>query len=49
MIKWEFATQQDKPVVVEGTSDFVCINFAAATLPTGCTLDIEIETEEDNS
>ncbi len=48
-VLWEFAQQQDKPILVQGTSDFLCINFAAAALPTGCTIDIELELEEDTS
>ncbi len=48
-VLWEFAHQQDKPILVQGTSDFLCINFAGATLPTGCTIDIEITSEEDLS
>jgi hypothetical protein len=43
---WAFADQQDKPILVEGTSDFLCVNFNGAALPTGCTIDLEVETEE---
>jgi hypothetical protein len=46
---WEFATRQDKAIILRGTSDFLCINFAGVTVPSGGVLDFEIEIEEDNS
>lgn len=46
---WEFATRQDKALILRGTSDFLFINFNGAALPAGGTVDYEIEIEEDAS
>lgn len=47
---WEFATRQDKALILRGLSDFVFLNLSAAALP-GATpvVDYEIEIEEDLS
>lgn len=46
---FDFSTNQDKALVLRGTTDILAINGNGGTLPTGATLDIEIEFEEDNS
>ena len=46
---WDFATRQDKAVILRGTSDFLCINLNGGALPLGAVIDFEIQTEEDNS
>ena len=46
---WDFATRQDKAIILRGVTDFLCINCGGATLPSGAALDFECETEEDNS
>jgi hypothetical protein len=46
---WDFATRQDKAVILRGTSDFLCINFNGAAIPAGGVIDVEIEIEEDAS
>lgn len=46
---WDFATRQDKAVIIRGTSDFLCINFNGAAIPAGGVVDFEIEIEEDAS
>lgn len=45
---WEFATRQDKPIILRGVADFLFINFNA-TLPAGGIIDYELHTEEDAS
>jgi hypothetical protein len=46
---FDFCTNQDKALVLRGTSDILAINGNSGTLPSGAALDIEIEWEEDNS
>jgi hypothetical protein len=47
---FEFATRQDKALILRGTSDFVCINLAGAALPaTTPSIYYEIQLEEDVS
>lgn len=46
---FDFCTNQDKALILRGTSDIMAINGNGGTLPTGAALDIEIEWEEDNS
>jgi hypothetical protein len=46
---WDFATRQDKAVILRGTADFLCINLGGSAVPTGGSLDYEIEIEEDAS
>ena len=46
---WEFATRQDKALILRGVADFVYINFGGAAIPTSGTIDYEIQTEEDAS
>jgi hypothetical protein len=48
-VVWEFATREDKAAIIRGTSDFLCLNCAGATVPNGGELDFEIEQEEDSS
>lgn len=43
---WDFSRNQDKPVILRGILDFVCINAAGADLPAGAAIDFEIELEE---
>jgi len=45
----DYASRNDYPLVLRGTSDFVAVNFGGATVPSGGALDFTIETEEDNS
>ena len=46
---WEFATRNDKALILRGTSDFICLNLNAGAVPLGAVVDIEVQTEEDNS
>lgn len=46
---WEFATRQDKALIIRTTSDFVFINLNGGTVPAGGVIDYEIEIEEDQS
>lgn len=46
---WEFATRQDKALILRGAGDFVFINFGGTTLPTTGSIDYEIQIEEDAS
>ena len=46
---WEFATRNDKAFILRGVSDFVCLNLNAGAVPLGGLIDIEVQTEEDNS
>jgi hypothetical protein len=46
---WEFATRQDKPLILRGVSDFLFVNFGAAAVPSGGAIDFEIQIEEDAS
>ena len=46
---WDFSTRQDKPQFLRGTTDCISINGVGTAVPTGGHLDIEIETEEDNT
>lgn len=46
---WDFATRQDKAFILRGITDFLFINLNGAALPSGGTLDYEIEIEEDQS
>lgn len=39
----------DQSIVVRGTSDYICINFNGAAIPSGGVVDIEVTVEEDNS
>jgi hypothetical protein len=44
---YDFATRNDKPLILRGVSDFITLEGGAAALPAGAVFDIEIETEED--
>jgi hypothetical protein len=46
---WEFATRQDKPIILRGITDFLFINFNGGPLPAAGTVDYEIQIEEDAS
>lgn len=48
-VTWDFATRQDKAIILRGVSDFLCINFNGSAIPSGGVVDFEIETEEDFS
>lgn len=43
-----FGDRFDKPVVLRGASEYLCINLSGAAIPAGGVLDITIETEEDD-
>lgn len=45
---YDFATRNDKALILRGTSDFITLEGAGAAVPAGGALDIEIETEEDS-
>lgn len=47
--EWDFAWRNDKPMILRGTSEFLCINLAGAAVPAGGVIDFEMETEEDAS
>lgn len=44
-----FGTRSDKALILRGTSDFVVLSGNGSAVPSGGVLDIEVETEEDNS
>jgi hypothetical protein len=46
---WDFATRQDKPLILRGVLDFLFINLVGAAVPAGGVIDYEIEIEEDAS
>ena len=47
---WDFATRQDKPIILRGVSDFLFINLGVSSaLPAGGTIDYDIQIEEDAS
>lgn len=46
---WDFCKNQDKALILRGTSDFLYVNLNGSAVPTGAVIDIEIEVEEDNS
>ncbi len=46
---FDLAFHEDMPILLRGTSDFVCVNLGASAVPSGGVIDIEIEWEEDNS
>jgi hypothetical protein len=48
-VQWDFCQNCDQPVLVRGTSDWLCVNLGGDAVPAGGKLDIEIETEEDAS
>lgn len=43
-----FADRLDKPVVLRGVAELLCINLNGAAIPAGGVLDITIEIEEDD-
>jgi len=46
---WDFATRQDKPIILRGVSDFLFVNLVGAAVPAGGVIDYEIQIEEDAS
>jgi hypothetical protein len=48
-ITWEFATRNDKPFILRGTTDYIAVNLNGAALPAGGVIDYEFEIEEDGS
>ena len=48
-LTFDFATRQDKALILRGTSDYIVISGNGGAVPTGGLLDFEIEQEEDNS
>jgi hypothetical protein len=48
-IAYDYATRQDKAVILRGVSDFICIGGVGDALPTGAKLYMAMEMEEDNS
>lgn len=46
---WEFATRQDKALILRGATDFVFLNLNGGAVPAGGVVDFEIEIEEDLS
>lgn len=46
---WEFATRQDKALILRGASDFVFLNLNGGAVPAGGVIDFDIELEEDAS
>jgi hypothetical protein len=45
-VDWNFATRQDKAIVLRGVSEFLVINFNGAAIPAGGVVDFEVELEE---
>ena len=48
-LKFDFSTRQDKAMVLRGVTDILVLSGNSSAVPAGGALDIEIETEEDNS
>lgn len=48
-LDWDFSVRNDKALILRGIGDFIFINLNGAAVPAGTVIDIEIETEEDNS
>lgn len=46
---FNFATRNDKALILRGTADIITISGVGSAVPSGGVLDISIETEEDNS
>ena len=46
---WNFETMGIKPIFLRGASDYLMINMAGDTVPTGGKLYVEIRIDEDNS
>ena len=47
--EFNFATRSDKALILRGTTDIIAISGNSSALPAGGVIDIQIETEEDNS
>jgi hypothetical protein len=48
-LKFDFSTRQDKAFILRGTTDILVLSGNSSAVPAGGVLDIEVETEEDNS
>jgi len=48
-LSWDFATHQDKALILRGVADFVFVNLNGGAVPAGGVIDYEIEIEEDAS
>lgn len=46
---WDFSTRNDKPLILRGVAESLCINMAGAAIPSGGVIHYEIELEEDAS
>lgn len=46
---YDFSTRQDKALILRGVADFITIDGNGSAVPAGASIDMEIETEEDNS
>lgn len=46
---WDFSTRNDKPLILRGVAESLCVNLAAAAVPSGGVIHYEIELEEDAS
>ena len=46
---YDFSTRQDKAFILRGTTDILSLSGNGSAVPAGGVLDIEVETEEDNS
>ena len=48
-VEWSFEQMGIKPILLFGTSDFICINLNGDTVPAGGKIYADIKIEEDNS
>lgn len=48
-VVWDYSTRMDKAMVLRGATDFLCVNFNGAAIPSGGVVDFTVELEEDNS
>lgn len=46
---WDQATRQDKPFILRGANNYIAVNLGGAAVPSGGSIDFEIEIEEDAS
>ncbi len=49
VIEWNFSDKNDQAIVLRGATQGLCLNFNGQAVPSGTSLDIEIEFVEDNS
>ena len=45
----KYGIDGDQPLKIRGVSDFICVNFGGAAVPSGGVVDFVVETYEDNS